>query len=148
MFDERDVFLFDINNMLNLESNIPSKIFYASIGSEILHIVLATTDLVNMVKRVNLLLIRMKKQVSECTRIISLFKKVFGKHFKVFHKFANTADEFIMPFSLWLFFCISLHIFMCICMYIPCYTNIKWYINQRKFRSFNVNLSPANKCSG
>ena len=27
LFDERDVFLFDINNMLNLESNIPSKIF-------------------------------------------------------------------------------------------------------------------------
>ena len=30
---------------------------------------------------------------------------------------------------------------------IPYYMNIKRYIKQREFRSFNVNLSRANKCS-
>ena len=47
-----------------LDSNIPSKIFYALVGSEILRIAGTTTDLINMVARVNLLLIRMKKQGS------------------------------------------------------------------------------------
>ena len=30
---------------------------------------------------------------------------------------------------------------------LPYYTNIKWYIIQRKFESFNVDLSRTNKCS-
>ena len=76
-------------------SNITSKIFYALIGSEILRITSTTTDLINMVRRVNLLLIQMKKQGSECTRVISLLKKIFGKHFKVLNKLADTADNFI-----------------------------------------------------
>ena len=39
---------------------------------------------------------QMKKQGSECTRIISLLKKIFGKHFfKVLQKFVDTADKFI-----------------------------------------------------
>lgn len=52
----------------------------------------------------------MKKQGSECTRIISLLKNIFGKHFKVFYKFADIADEFIIDklsysdFDLWLVF--------------------------------------------
>ena len=49
-----------------------------------------------MVTRVNLLFIRMKKQGSECTLIISLLKNIFGKHFKVFQKFADIADKFII----------------------------------------------------
>ena len=44
-----------------------------------------------MVTRVNLLLKRMMKQSRDCVLIISLFKKIFVKHFKVFHKFEDTA---------------------------------------------------------
>ena len=43
--------------MPSLDSNIPSKIFYASVGSEILRIARAIMDLTNMVPRVNLLFI-------------------------------------------------------------------------------------------
>ena len=43
---------------------------------------------------------RMKKQGSECTRIISLLKKIFGKHLNVFQMFSYTADKFIQLFSL------------------------------------------------
>ena len=71
------------------------KTFDASVGSAILYIAETTTDLITMVTRFNLLLIRMKKQISKFTRIISLLKKIFGKHFKVFQKFTDTADRFI-----------------------------------------------------
>ena len=60
-----------------LDSNITSKTFSTSIGSEILHIARTATDLIDMVKRVNLLLMQKKKQRSECTHIISLLKKFF-----------------------------------------------------------------------
>ena len=83
-----------------LGSNITSKIFHASIGSEILRIIKRRTDLINMIAHVNNLLIEIKKPGSECTRIFSLLKKIFWKHFKVFHQFADTAVEFIKLFSL------------------------------------------------
>ena len=41
-----------------------------------------------------LFFIRMKKWCSECVRIISLLKKIFGKHFEIFHEFADIANEF------------------------------------------------------
>ena len=100
LFDKRDAFPF-ISIACHIWIAIYHlKSFYASISSEILRIARTTSELINMVTRVNLLLIRMKKQGSEYTRIILLLKKVFGKPFKVFHKFANTADEFIKLFSL------------------------------------------------
>lgn len=72
-----------------------------SVGSETLCISRTTTDLINVVKPVNLLLIRMKKkQGSEYVCIILLVKKIFEKHFKVFHKFADTANKATNVFSL------------------------------------------------
>ena len=53
-----------------------------------------------MLTRVNLLLIQIKNQGSECVHIISLLKDIFGKNFKVCHKFADTINEFINLFSL------------------------------------------------
>ena len=71
MFDKiRDVFPFYINRIHYFNSNTPSKVFYASVGSEAPCIARTTTDLIKMVSRVILLLIRMAKQSSECIRII------------------------------------------------------------------------------
>ena len=42
-------FPFYINRMLYLDSNIPSKTFYASISSKILRIARKTTDMINFV---------------------------------------------------------------------------------------------------
>ena len=50
---------FPFISMLYLHSNIPSKIFYASISSEITRIVRKTTNLINIVTHVNPLLIKM-----------------------------------------------------------------------------------------
>ena len=57
LFDQRNTLPIYINHMPYLDRNIPSKIFYTSIGSEILNIVRITTVLVNMVTLVNRLLI-------------------------------------------------------------------------------------------
>ena len=82
---KRYVFPFNINCMPSLDSYIPSKIFCTSIGCEILHVSRTVRSLINMVTHVDLLLMWMKKQSSECTHIISVLKMIFGKHFKVFH---------------------------------------------------------------
>ena len=71
-----------------------------------------------MVTRVNLLFKRMKME-SASVRIISLRKKIFGKH-KVFHKFADNADELIKLFSLYLIYIrVCQCIFLCkrLCIY-------------------------------
>ena len=122
LFDQRNTLPIYINHMPYLDRNIPSKIFYASVGSEILNIVRITTDLVNMVTHVNLLLIWMKKKGNECTRIISLLNKIFVKYFKIYHKLSFKSNEFIKLFSLELFvdMCMYMHIFMCICKYLLC----------------------------
>ena len=70
-------FRFYINRMPYLDNNIKLKLLYASICSEILHITKTTTDLINMVRQGHRLLIRMKKQGTECTRIISLLNQIF-----------------------------------------------------------------------
>ena len=100
LFNKTGVFLFYINFIPYLDGNIPSKIFFALISSEIISIARTATGMNNIVIRISLLLIRMKKHGSECVRIILLLKKIFKKHFKVFNKFADTANEFINSSSL------------------------------------------------
>ena len=73
-----------------------------------------------MKTRVNLLLIRMKKQVSEFTWVIPLLKKIFGKHFKVFYKFEDLFDEFIKFSSLQLYVCVC----VCVCAYFYVYVYV------------------------
>ena len=63
--------------------------------TEILCIASTTTDLINLVTRVKLLLIQMKKKGSKCVCIVLLLKKTFGKCFKVLQIFANTNYKFI-----------------------------------------------------
>ena len=86
----------------------------------------------------------MKKQGSECSCIVSLLKQLFGKRFKEFHKFVDTANEFIKVFSLQLFLnvrmCMYIFMFMCtyicvfyvyiLCLYLymlQCVCGYKWY---------------------
>ena len=113
---------FHINRMPYLDSSKSSKIFYTSISFKTLVLpgqqqtwliwqnVLIFCWYVWKSKLVNvpvlfhywkILLIRMKKQISECTSIILLSKKALGKHFKVLRKFAVIASKFISLFSLY-----------------------------------------------
>ena len=72
-YDKSDTILCYINRMPYMNSNIPSKIFYASD----LKFYILPRQKQNMIQRVNLLFIWMKNQVSECTSITSLWKKIF-----------------------------------------------------------------------
>ena len=74
---------------------MPSNIYYASIGSEILRF--TTSESNTFITLGYQLLKRMKKQGSKHRFIISMLKNIFGKHFNVF---ADTADNFIKLFSL------------------------------------------------
>ena len=78
LIDNRYAFPLYTNHTYYSDSNIPSKIFYTLVSSEIL---CTTTNLMNMVTNVNPLLLLKKKQDSEFTQIISFLKKIFGKHF-------------------------------------------------------------------
>ena len=67
LFDKREALSFYISHPPYLH-NIPWQIFYAPASSEIYRIISrTTTDLINMVIHVNLLLIHMKKQGGEYT---------------------------------------------------------------------------------
>lgn len=66
--------------------------YFVSVGSEILHIIRTKTDLTKLIARVNLSLICLEKRESECTHH---WKKVFGKHFEMFYKYADTTNEFV-----------------------------------------------------
>ena len=110
--NERDVFSLFISYITYLDNNKLAGIIYRSIGFQILRIVRTTSNLINMVPPVNLFdLIRMKKQGNEYTRIILLPNKIFGKHFVVFIKSTNNADEFIKFFSFGF-----IYICACVCM--------------------------------
>ena len=68
-----------------------------------------------------------KSKVVNCVRITPLLEMIFGKLFKVFNKFADTANEFIKLFSLWL-----IYIFVCACIFVckdlRIYVYFKWVI--------------------
>lgn len=98
LLHKRIAFPFYINRRPYLDSNAPSKIFYALVGSKMLRVARATTE--HMVTHIKLLWIPMKKQGSERVHIILLLKKIFGKRLKVFLRFEDTANEIIKLFSL------------------------------------------------
>ena len=64
-----------------LDNNIPSKKFYASIGCEIPRMI-GTTDPISMMKHVNLLVIRMKNEGSECPILKKILRNT-SKYLKV-----------------------------------------------------------------
>ena len=76
--------------------------------SENLRIARTTTDVVNVVIHVNLLLIQIKNTVV-CVRRISVLKKIFWKHLP-FHRFVDTLNKFIELSSLTL-------IYICVCIF-------------------------------
>ena len=80
--------------MPHLDSNIPSNIYDASIGSEILRFARTTSDKITFVTLSNRLLERMKKQGRKHRSIISMLNKIFGKQFTIINLFPDTAANF------------------------------------------------------
>ena len=95
LYDKRDAFPFSIVRMPYLSSNMPSKIFYASVGSEILRLARTNTSKTDFIKSVKVLLSRMEKQGCKGNQLKKVLNKMYGRHVNYFQKFARTANEFI-----------------------------------------------------
>lgn len=98
LFDKRDSFPFSIVRMPYRNSNIPSNMFYATLGSEVLRIGRATSHVDDFQKSTSSLLSRMKKQGAEHKSLSNVLKKMYGRH-DVLHRFATNAKLFTKLFN-------------------------------------------------
>ena len=124
LFDKRDNLSLYINHMPHLDTNVPPKIYYASIGSEIVCIARTTTDLINMVKRVNLLLLRMKSKLVNVPASFHYWKIFLGKTLMCF---ISLQTQLInqLSFSLCNYFCVCVCIILCVYVFICIYSILR-----------------------
>lgn len=94
LFDKRDGFPFSIVRMPFCSSNIPSSIFYASVGAEILRIARATSNIDTFLLSTRTLISRMIKQGANRGRTTNTLLKTFGRHNKDFCHIFQNAREF------------------------------------------------------
>ena len=97
-----------------MDSNIPSNIYYQSIGSEILRFGRTTLEINTFVTLSICLLKRMQKQRRKHRSMVSMLNKIFSQHFTVFKvlvdKKANVIKVFSLPWITIIHICIcSLH---------------------------------------
>ena len=95
LYDKRDAFNFSIVRFPYRCSNIPSKMFYATISAEILRIARATSKYTFFLNSVRTLLDRMKKQGANVSGIKSSIRKMIGRHAGTFSKFEHPIDQII-----------------------------------------------------
>ena len=93
LYDKRDNFDFDIVRLPHRSSNIPSKMFYASIAAECLRICRATSSLDLALLSVTSLLTRMSQQGAVRTKMKMYITRTLKKH-KINDKF-NTSNEIL-----------------------------------------------------
>ena len=93
LFDKRDAFPFSIVRMPYRKSNIPTNMFYATLGSEILRIGRTTSHKDDFLRSASSLLKRMKDQGSNNESVGKILRKMYGRH-DTLHKFATNARTF------------------------------------------------------
>ena len=87
LYDKRDAFPFFIVRMPDLSGNIPEKIFYSAIGSEMLRIARATLRYEHFKDKAIALKTRMLQQGAYLTRIGRCLNKVVSRHPDAFSSF-------------------------------------------------------------
>ena len=93
LFDERDNLGFDIVRMSFYCSNVPSKMFYGSIGAELLRTSRATSKIEDLTHNCKQLLSRMLKQNGQMRRIKFSLIKMIQRHQEVFIKYNKSIGE-------------------------------------------------------
>ena len=81
---KRDSFPFSIVRMSYMSSNMPSKIFSATLGAEVLSIARTTTESENFNRSYAKKISRMMKQGGTIRRIKECLHKISGQNFKLF----------------------------------------------------------------
>ena len=74
-------------------SNVPSKVFYESIGAEVLRISRANSKIENLTRNCTQLLSRMLKQNGQMRRIAFSSIKMIQRHKEVFTKYKKSIEE-------------------------------------------------------
>ena len=93
LFDKRDNFGIDIVRMPFYCSNVPSKMFYGSIGAEFLRISRATSKIEDLTHNCKQLLSQMLKQNGQMRRIEFSLIKMIQRHQEVFIKYNKLIEE-------------------------------------------------------
>ena len=96
LYDKRDAFKFSVVRLPYICSNIPLKMYYATIGAEILRIGKATSEYSFFLESVSTLLRRMKKQGADGPGIKKILRKMIGRHREHFVKFSKSIDEIVL----------------------------------------------------
>ena len=76
-------------------SNLPSSIFYSSIGAETLRIAKASNNADAFYFSVKPLIERMIKQGADCLKLSNVLRKFYNKHKIYFSDKAKTSQELI-----------------------------------------------------
>ena len=93
LYDKRDSYVFEIVRLPHKCSNIPSKMFYNTIGAETLRICRATTDYASFKLSTHCLLERMVKQGACFNNIKSILDKTIQQHWQVFSKYNKNMSD-------------------------------------------------------
>ena len=94
LYDKRDAFPFFIVRMPDLSGNLPEKIFYSAVGSEMLRIARATLRYEHFKEKTISLKTRMLKQGACLTRICRCLNKVVSRHPEAFSSFDASLSDF------------------------------------------------------
>ena len=80
-------------------SNIPCKMFYSTIGAEILRICRATSHYNFFLISARSLISRMRKQGADTQGIQRVIAKMIGRHLKPFEKYGIAAEQIAIDIS-------------------------------------------------
>ena len=99
IIDKRDAFNFSVVRMPYKCSNIPCKMFYSTIGAEILRICRATSHYNFFLISARSLISRMRKQGADTQGIQRVIAKMIGRHLKPFDKYGIAAEQIAIDIS-------------------------------------------------
>ena len=92
-------------------SNMPSTIYYSSIGAEILRICKASTNKNDCINSAKLLITRMICQGAEKVRLRNTLRKFYGRHMEIFQKVSENSIDFVNLLITWFISDLSLFYF-------------------------------------
>ena len=95
LFDKRDNFPFSVVRLPYRCSNMPSKMFFATISAEILCIGRATSQYYYFIHCVKNILTRTKKQGADSFGIQKVLRKMIDRHPESFLKFSKSTEEIV-----------------------------------------------------
>lgn len=101
LYDKRDSYNFDIVRLPYKNSNMPSKMFYNTIGAEVLRICRTTSRYGDFKSSATLLLKRMTNQGAIADSIKIVLSKTMERHWNAFSKYnilsTNIINDLLPP---------------------------------------------------